>query len=951
MEARAQAAQPQVKPIKLNRRRSAEAAPSGFFFYQVEPEGPWHEALAAQRETIVRTEHPCFTTILDVSAVPDEASTKEELAALRYSGPAYFDFDGEDIPTVLVQFRKFLKKLEDLGVDLHQAQLFATGGRGFHCLLDPRLFVAEAPKGGVAGVVGLPAIYRELAFALYVDNMDLRVYSARKGRMWREPGVQRSSGLYKVPLTPEEALSMTPEQYPEFCKAPRPLPRIAPPTLNQKLAVLYKKAEQKVAGALKRRKQSKQDAKLLEKFEGNYPPSLVRVMSGEGIEEGAGFQQIALQIAITSNALRKSEEAMLEACAGIIANHVSDGSRYNTPAKRRAELVRMHRYMDGNPLYEFSGAAVAKLAVPNEQTSAPDGAPDGEARKSRYSVTPEGVYYCKPGTDADGDPLPPLRVCAELRVTAMATDTNEGNWARALEFKDPRGQDQVFIMPMQELAGDATEVRRALLARGLSLEPSRTAREHLLSYLSEARELPHVTYTDMPGWCGKAYVLPGGALGTGAKGERVLYQGAAGGARFKVQGSVDEWRKHVAAPAIGNSRLTFAISAAFAAPLLHPVGVSSGGFQFEGGSSQGKTSIVHAAASVWGGSGYIKNWRATANGMEGTARQHNDGLLILDELKQVDAKEVGDAAYMLANGQGKSRAGKDGNARPVAQWRLLYLSTAELGLAAHMAGAGRSAEAGQEVRLAGIPADAERGLGVYETLHGRNDGAAFSDEVVAMAGKFHGAVGQAFLTHITGHYDEAVAEARALCARYAADLLVLHPDAEGQAKRVAARFALVAAGGDIATGQGLTGWPEGAAFNAAKRCFKDWLDNRGGAKNTERRDILRAVRNFIERHGQSRFQAVTAAGAPLDNFQRPISNRAGYSYHLEGVGTVYYVMPSAYDEICGTKSKRTVSKVLADAEWLVPGGGGKMSKLHSLGGEGQKRYYTFAVKAMTDDIE
>ncbi|WP_457589305.1 DUF927 domain-containing protein, partial [Legionella pneumophila] len=47
-------------------------------------------------------------------------------------------------------------------------------------------------------------------------------------------------------------------------------------------------------------------------------------------------------------------------------------------------------------------------------------------------------------------------------------------------------------------------------------------------------------------------------------------------------------------------------------------------------------------------------WRSTTNGLEGLAALHNDGLLILDELSQMDPREAGEAAYLLANGQGKT---------------------------------------------------------------------------------------------------------------------------------------------------------------------------------------------------------------------------------------------------------------------------------------------------------
>ncbi|MEO8029183.1 MAG: DUF927 domain-containing protein [Bryobacteraceae bacterium] len=44
--------------------------------------------------------------------------------------------------------------------------------------------------------------------------------------------------------------------------------------------------------------------------------------------------------------------------------------------------------------------------------------------------------------------------------------------------------------------------------------------------------------------------------------------------RRQCRGTLDEWRENVATVAIGNSRLAFAISSAFAAPLLNRVGRS-----------------------------------------------------------------------------------------------------------------------------------------------------------------------------------------------------------------------------------------------------------------------------------------------------------------------------------------------------------------------------------------
>ena len=142
------------------------------------------------------------------------------------------------------------------------------------------------------------------------------------------------------------------------------------PTLNQKLAVLYAKAEQKVLAAAKRKKNKVVDAALLKKFEGGFPPSLLKVMSGEVVADGLGFHQIAMQIAITANVLGKSEDATVDLCEGLITNHVSDGSRYNTPHRRKLELIRLHQYTHGNAAYSFSVGGIKSLLPPG--TPAPD---------------------------------------------------------------------------------------------------------------------------------------------------------------------------------------------------------------------------------------------------------------------------------------------------------------------------------------------------------------------------------------------------------------------------------------------------------------------------------------------------------------------------------------------------------------------------------------------------
>src|SRR6185312_3128478 len=96
---------------------------------------------------------------------------------------------------------------------------------------------------------------------------------------------------------------------------------------------------------------------------------------------------------------------------------------------------------------------------------------------------------------------------------------------------------------------------------------------------------------------------------------------------FREAGTIDDWRHEIVRYAVGNSRLGLAIAAAFAAPLIEVAGEESGGINFQGGSRLGKSTALRVAGSVWGGGGlqgYIRQWRGTANGLEGVAAQHCD---------------------------------------------------------------------------------------------------------------------------------------------------------------------------------------------------------------------------------------------------------------------------------------------------------------------------------------
>ena len=109
-------------------------------------------------------------------------------------------------------------------------------------------------------------------------------------------------------------------------------------------------------------------------------------------------------------------------------------------------------------------------------------------------------------------------------------------------------------------------------------------------------------------------------------------------------------------------------------------GFESGCFHLYGKSSEGKTTCLRMAASVWGSGadgGYVRTWRSTANGLEATFAGACDTCLPLDEVGQVEGRELGQALYMATGGVGKQRMRRDATLRPSHVWRVMVLSSGE----------------------------------------------------------------------------------------------------------------------------------------------------------------------------------------------------------------------------------------------------------------------------------
>lgn len=538
----------------------------------------------------------------------------------------------------------------------------------------------------------------------------------------------------------------------------------------------------------------------------------------------------------------------------------------------------------------------------------------------------DGVYWIgvardkETGADIEQEPV---WICSVLLVAAYTRDAQGNAWGRLLIWHDADGRQHQWAMPMEMLAGSGEELRAALMRRGLHIATHADLRRRLAEYLQREHPTVMARCVERTGWHGDAFVLPTNTIGD-TPAEPLIFQTATpDGITLGSAGTLEGWREHVAAPCVGNSRLVLALSIGFAGLCIGLIGAEGGGIHLKGSSSAGKTTALLAAASMFGPPSFARTWRQTDNALEGVASLHSDMLLILDEIGQLDPKHAGAVAYLLANGQGKGRARRDGTPRAATAFRLLFLSAGEIGLGDLVTAGGGKQRAGMEVRVIDVPADARAGYGMFDVVPVGVPAGAFAERLKASAAVHYGHAMPAFLrtlvADVEGHRD-TIREMRDTLANELAG-----PDAAGQVRRVAQRFALIAAAGELATAFGLTGWPPEEAERAARRCFADWLAARGSAGQAEPAAMLAQVRAFLSAHGDSRFTAWDA-----DDCDRVTINRAGYR-RATSEGPEYFIEPEAFRrEVCAGFDPLQVARTLQERGALVTENSSRLNRKERL---------------------
>ena len=520
---------------------------------------------------------------------------------------------------------------------------------------------------------------------------------------------------------------------------------------------------------------------------------------------------------------------------------------------------------------------------------------------AHYDMRADGLYV------SEGDTT--RWIAQRFSVLGQCADEQGRTQGLVLEFADSQQRHQRLVVAHADLFGAGFKVARQLLDQGFVLNPDRQSWPLLQLLLRALRPARACLLVDQTGWQHGAFVLPDQVIGTPSR--PLIYHGLREPQGLGAAAELADWQTQVSALCQGNSRLVFSLSLAFAAPLLAlaQAQTDSTVFNLVGPSSTGKTTVLHAAASVSGPGTHLQSWQVSGPGLEAAALAHNHRLLILDEFAQIPASQAKALIYHLTNGRGALRGRSDGSLRPLRHWQTLVLSAGEAGLALH-SGQQAALAAGQLVRVIDLPAEVPGGDGVFEDLHGFSDGGALARALAHASRHFYGTAFPAYLERLCCSDQAALAEE---LASGEGDFFTqsLPAGAKAQLQRVARRFFLVGFAGELASRLDISGWPPGEALQAAHTLFAAWLQSVQGLHSLDAHLVLEQVRDFLHRE-QARLLELPQNPYQRAEIREP-ARCIGYVRHRDGHGHHFIKARVFTKEVLRGLDVSTAIRILTEA--------------------------------------
>jgi hypothetical protein len=279
-----------------------------------------------------------------------------------------------------------------------------------------------------------------------------------------------------------------------------------------------------------------------------------------------------------------------------------------------------------------------------------------------------GIYYQPPTVfDDDGQPLPakpPVLVTPyDIWPTKRIFSTVDGECLlmKAILPNDP---DREFILPMKHVYA-LEKFKEIITSIGIYPDPNTKQGAYLMSYIINwgqylvAKQSAEIMRMQM-GWTpdNEAFVIGDREI---TKDGRILSSPTSAlckgiAKHLTAQGSYDEWKK--AANYLNKPSMelhAFTLLSGFGSALMHLSSTSGVTISLTGEPGAAKTGALYGALSVWGNPKDLSILEATSNGMTGRYLGLHNIPFGLDEVGNIQAKDLSQLIHKISQGKSKIR--------------------------------------------------------------------------------------------------------------------------------------------------------------------------------------------------------------------------------------------------------------------------------------------------------
>lgn len=527
-----------------------------------------------------------------------------------------------------------------------------------------------------------------------------------------------------------------------------------------------------------------------------------------------------------------------------------------------------------------------------------------------------------------------MRVWSSISVIGLVSgwvENGRSGFGVLISFSTIKGERTRICVRRSELEHPGRLWDR-LLDAGLPQQSDET-RKRVLARLRDVESAEEYVAVERPGWSGMQYVWPDGAVS--GEGKRLLLQSHVETGVRHSRGTLKEWVRTVASPARHSTPMIFAISFALGAYLLKDTGVEGGIVHLtssEAGAGKSLTQLVAQSVGRQSSRRTMTHWDATETASEELAVDHNDGLLILDEIARLaptpaeQATKAEAASFRMAGGVSRLRSRRYASER-ASNWRVLVLSSGETSISGLADRVGRRRLQGDAVRTIDLPAVRRAKRGVFDRLPASRLTTRVAAKIERGVARNYGVAGRAFVKAYLRKPDQALDRVNGWRKEFVAKSGI---GAESWERRFGSRFALAYAAAMLAREFDILPWSAERTLRALQSAYRDAR----AAVQGENVGIAPALQRLRRRVGSKLAQLRSDEGRPPRAADRRNLARNGY-VRLDSAGNREYVIrPKALRRwVSSIVSPQSLLSVLRAKGALVTGARGKMTTQVVMPGE------------------